>query len=190
MIKNIILDVGGVIFDDSKKNLEKLLGKNCDALYKTVYGKGFKKCLLGELTIEELISSLKDEKDYKDIKYILSKENLTETYPLIKENFDYIKSLKEQGYNLFLLTNITKNSYNYINSIINIEDIFTGGIYSYQEHLKKPSPEIYELLITRFNLKKEETIFFDDREKNVKAANEIGIKSIKFTHITDIKNNL
>lgn len=38
--------------------------------------------------------------------------------------------------------------------------------------------------------KKEETIFFDDREKNVKVANEIGIKSNKFTHITDIKNNL
>ena len=26
-IKNIVLDIGGVIFDDSKKNIEKLLGK-------------------------------------------------------------------------------------------------------------------------------------------------------------------
>ena len=29
MIKNIVLDVGGVIFDDSKQNIQKLLNKNC-----------------------------------------------------------------------------------------------------------------------------------------------------------------
>ena len=27
MIKNIILDVGGILFDDSKDNIEKILGK-------------------------------------------------------------------------------------------------------------------------------------------------------------------
>ena len=46
MIKNIILDVGGILFDDSKDNIEKILGKDCDYIYKTAYGKEFKKCLL------------------------------------------------------------------------------------------------------------------------------------------------
>lgn len=27
-IKNIVLDIGGIFFDDSKKNIEKLLEKN------------------------------------------------------------------------------------------------------------------------------------------------------------------
>ena len=52
MIKNIILDVGGILFDDSKDNIEKILGKDCDYIYKTAYGKEFKKCLLGELSIQ------------------------------------------------------------------------------------------------------------------------------------------
>ena len=30
MIRNIVLDIGGVFFGDSKHNLEKLLNKNCD----------------------------------------------------------------------------------------------------------------------------------------------------------------
>ena len=34
MIKNIILDVGGILFDDSKNNIEKILGKDCDYIYK------------------------------------------------------------------------------------------------------------------------------------------------------------
>ena len=69
-----------------------------------------------------------------------------------------------------MLTNITEDSYNYIRNIINLEDIFEGGVYSYQENLVKPNHEIYNLLIDKFNLKKEETVFFDDKEKNVIAA--------------------
>ena len=184
MIKNIVLDVGGVIFDDSKQNIQKLLNKNCDNIYKLAYGGGFKKCLLGEISVQEHINSLKNEKDFNDISYILKKENL------IKNNFEYIKDLRKRGYKLFLLTNITEDSYNYINELININEKFDGGIYSYQEHLIKPDYDIYNLLINRFNLNKDETIFFDDKEKNVKAANEVGIKSYVFTSINDIESNL
>lgn len=190
MIKNIVLDVGGVIFDDSKQNIQKLLNKNCDNIYKIAYGSGFKKCLLGEISVQEHINSLKDEKDFNDISYILKKENLIKSYPLIKNNFEYIKDLRKRGYKLFLLTNITEDSYNYINELININEKFDGGIYSYQEHLIKPDYDIYNLLINRFNLNKDETIFFDDKEKNVKAANEVGIKSYVFTSINDIEINL
>ena len=190
MIKNIVLDVGGVIFDDSKQNIQKLLNKNCDNIYKIAYGSGFKKCLLGEIGVQEHINSLKDEKDFNDISYILKKENLIKSYPLIKNNFEYIKDLRKRGYKLFLLTNITEDSYNYINELININEKFDGGIYSYQEHLIKPDYDIYNLLINRFNLNKDETIFFDDKEKNVKAANEVGIKSYVFTSINDIESNL
>ena len=190
MIKNIVLDVGGVIFDDSKQNIQKLLNKNCDNIYKIAYGSGFKKCLLGEISVQEHINSLKDEKDFNDISYILKKENLIKSYPLIKNNFEYIKDLRKRGYKLFLLTNITEDSYNYINELFNINEKFDGGIYSYQEHLIKPDYDIYNLLINRFNLNKDETIFFDDKEKNVKAANEVGIKSYVFTSINDIESNL
>lgn len=190
MIKNIVLDVGGVIFDDSKQNIQKLLNKNCDNIYKLAYGGGFKKCLLGEISVQEHINSLKNEKDFNDISYILKKENLIKSYPLIKNNFEYIKDLRKRGYKLFLLTNITEDSYNYINELINIDETFDGGIYSYQEHLIKPDYDIYNLLINRFNLNKDETIFFDDKEKNVKAANEVGIKSYVFTSINDIESNL
>lgn len=190
MIKNIILDVGGIIFDDSQNNIEKILDKKCDYIYKIAYGKGFKKCLLGEMNVQEYIDSLMNEKDFKDIECILKKDNLKESYPLIKCNFKYIKKLKKDGYKLFLLTNITEDSYNYINSIIHINDIFDGGIYSYQEHLIKPNYDIYNLIINKFNLNKEETLFFDDKEKNVIAAKEIGLKAVLFTSIMDINNNI
>lgn len=190
MIKNVILDVGGIFFDDSKQNIEKLLNKNSDNIYKFAYGKDFKKCLLGEITVEEHINNLKGEKEFNDISYILKKENLVDSYPLMKTNFEYIKKLKNKGYKLFLLTNITEDSYNYINDLININKVFAGGIYSYQEGVVKPNHDIYNLLINRFNLNKDETVFFDDKVKNVLAAKEVGIKSYVFNSIEDIENVL
>ena len=191
MIKNIILDIGGILFDDSKENIEKVLNKNCDLIYKNAYGNdSFRKCLLGYKTVDEHIKSLANVNDFEDIEYILSKENLNITYPLMNENLEYVKKLKEKGYKLYLLTNITEDSYNYINNIINIKSIFDGGIYSYQEHLIKPNPDIYNLIIDRFNLNKEETIFFDDRTKNIIAAQNEGIKGVVFKSIEDIKNNI
>ena len=190
MIKNIILDVGGVIFDDSKENIRKLLNTDNDDLYKQAYSNGFNKCLIGELTIKELINSLKDKENYEQLEYILRPDNLINSYPVIKENFEYIKELKNRGYKLYLLTNITDASYNYINEQMNIDSLFEGGIYSYQEHLVKPNEEIYKLILDRYNLNKKETIFFDDREKNVLAANKVGLKSIVFKSIKDIENNI
>lgn len=189
-IKNIILDIGGVIFDDSKKNIEKLLGKNCDVIYKLAYGKSFKECLLGNKKVNEHIESLSNYKEFEDLKYILSKKNLSKSYPLITTNFEYIKTLKKQGYKLYLLTNITEDSYNYINDLININSIFDGGIYSYQEHIIKPDKRIYNLLIDKYNLKRSETIFFDDKDKNVISAINQGISSYVFKSIEDIKNNI
>ena len=108
----------------------------------------------------------------------------------MKENYKYIQILKQEGYKLYLLTNITEDSYNYINELINIDTAFDGGIYSYQVHLIKPDPDIYKLLINKYNLNKSETIFFDDKEKNIIAANNVGIKAFVFNSINDIKNNL
>lgn len=189
-IKNIALDIGGIFFDDSKKNIEKLLGKNCDIIYKLAYGKGFKECLLGNKKVNEHIESLSNYKEFEDLKYILSKKNLSKSYPLITTNFEYIKTLKKQGYKLYLLTNITEDSYNYINDLININSIFDGGIYSYQEHIIKPDKRIYNLLIDKYSLKKSETIFFDDKEKNIISAINQGINSYVFKSIEDIKNNI
>ena len=108
----------------------------------------------------------------------------------MKNNFEYIKRLKKKGYRLFLLTNITKDSFNYINSVINLDDIFSGGVYSYREHLLKPDYDIYNLILDKYNLNKNETVFFDDKEKNVIAANEIGLKAFKFISIADISRNI
>lgn len=182
------INFGGYIGESTKSEIEyaKAKGKKISYLENIKY----KECLLGYKTVQEHINNLYNTPDFKDISYILSKENLSITYPVMSKNLEYIKKLKAMGYKIYLLTNITEDSYNYINNVINIEAVFDGGIYSYQEHVIKPNPTIYNLFIDRFKLNKEETIFFDDKEKNIIAAHNAGIRGIVFNSIDDIKNNL
>lgn len=187
MVKNIIFDIGGVIFDDSTQNISNILNENATELCKKVYGKTFLDCVLGNKNVSDYIESFKDDSDYDKIKYILSRDNLHISYPLMKDNFDYISKLKDKGYNLYILSNITRESCEYVNDTIDINKVFNGGVYSYQVNLIKPDRRIYELIVKKYNLNKEETIFFDDRQKNIDAANEFGIRGILFRNIDDIE---
>ena len=190
MIKNIIFDIGGVMFDDSTQNISDILNRDASELCKKVYGKSFIDCLLGNQEVSNYIESFKNDSDYEIIKYILGKDNLHISYPLMKDNFDYISKLKDKGYSLYILSNISRESYEYVKNTIDIDKVFKGGIYSYQEKLIKPDRQIYELIVNKYNLNKDETMFFDDKQKNVDAACDFGIKGVLFRTIEDIENNL
>jgi HAD superfamily hydrolase (TIGR01509 family) len=61
-----------------------------------------------------------------------------------------------------------------------VYDNFDGEVVSCEEGVVKPMPEIYDILLCRYNLLPEETIFIDDREENVVAAQEKGITTFHF----------
>ena len=46
----------------------------------------------------------------------------------------------------------------------------------------KPDREIYELILNRFHLKPEESLFIDDLAANIKAARELGIQTVHFAN--------
>ena len=192
MIKNIIFDIGGIILEWGNNPLIELLNKTdyeVNKICKIIYGDSrFKECILGNLSQFEYMKQLISEnpKYSDDIKKILSEECQEEALPVIKENLEKICELKNKGYNIYFLSNITDVSYSYLNDKLNILNIVDGGVYSCKEHLRKPDKEIFDILIKRFDLNRKETIFFDDSLKNVKAGNEYGIKSYVFNSIKDI----
>lgn len=194
MIKNIIFDVGGVIFDDKNNNLKEKFKLSIDEakeITNITFGNNFKDCMLGNVSVSKYLEDMKIKyPNIKDkIEYLLDSNLYYETFPLKKDVYDVVVDLYKKGYNLYILSNNTEDSFKYVSSIIDM-NMFKGFVSSYQEHLIKPGEEIYELIINRYNLVKEETIFFDDSSKNVLKGNELGIKSIKFNSVEDIINNI
>ena len=58
---------------------------------------------------------------------------------------------------------------------------FSGTVVSGREGLVKPDPAIYRLLLERYALNAERTVFIDDKIENVDAARALGFHGIHFT---------
>ena len=67
---------------------------------------------------------------------------------------------------------------------------FDGIVVSGEEKLIKPDPNIYHLLLERYNLKVENTIFIDDNINNIRAAKEIGLYAIRFENANKLEMQL
>lgn len=90
-----------------------------------------------------------------------------------------IAELKAAGYRLFVLSNMSKDYIEFLREMPVFQH-FEGEIVSCEVGLIKPEREIYNLLLDRYNLVPEQTMFIDDRKPNVDAAAEVGINPFHF----------
>jgi 2-haloacid dehalogenase len=99
----------------------------------------------------------------------------------INGTVEILKQLKESGkYKSYALTNWQAGLFDIALVRYNFLHWFDGRVVSGEEKMRKPFPEFYSLLLNRYNVKAEEALFIDDNLRNVKAAEELGIKSIHF----------
>ncbi len=196
MIENIIFDIGGVLLEYNPKtyldklNIEEEKRKDLNDII--FHNQKWRDCLNGFITNNELIKYLSNENPkYKDeIKEILSSNNLKYMLPPKTDMIEFYKTLKQKGYKIYLCSNITEDTYNYIRDNFEIIQIADGGVFSCFEHISKPNNEIYNKLIEKYNLDIKESIFIDDTKKNIISADEIGFKTILFNDLQQVKDIL
>ena len=92
----------------------------------------------------------------------------------------WLQELKAKGYHVYYLSNFSHKAETECAEALNFLPEMEGGILSYKDQLIKPEPEIYQLLLKRYGLKADESVFLDDTLVNVKAAEEQGIHGIHF----------
>lgn len=105
--------------------------------------------------------------------------------------YDVMKDLKDRGYHLYCLTNWSQETFPIVKEVYaRLFELFEGIVVSGEEKIVKPCPEIYNLLLSRYNLKASESVFIDDRQRNVDGANQVGIHGILFTGSNNLKEQL
>ncbi|WP_461039319.1 HAD family hydrolase [Spirosoma harenae] len=99
------------------------------------------------------------------------------------ERIERIKELAKT-HRLFLLSNTSPIHIRQVNRILTslnqptLEDLFERVYYSYDVRMMKPSPEIYQHVLTDADLIASETAFFDDNAANIQAAATLGIQAV------------
>ena len=92
---------------------------------------------------------------------------------------DLIQELKAGGYGIYLLSNANLALRSYFPRIPGSE-CFDGLMVSAEEKLLKPNPEIFRTLLERFGLEAERCFFVDDSPANVEGAMSVGLSGCVF----------
>ena len=185
MIKNIIFDIGNVILQFNRDFLLKHFydGKE----YALLKEKTFENWeLLDEdgLTLEEYNERVKNSLPDHLSKYALSVLNHWEYYMRYSDGIiPLIQELKQKGYKLFILSNMTRHFINNDYKFPILKE-FDGIVYSAPIQMVKPNPEIYEYILNKYSLNASECIYIDDMKTNLAGAARFGINTFHYEHNT------
>lgn len=174
MIKNIIFDLGNVVLklkweivlnkfsdnDSDKKLLE-------DVIFNSEEWKELDNGTIEKSDAIDIMISKLPENLHKSCREIMAswREGL-----VINDNIiNFIENVRKQGYKTYVLSNAPHEIPEYLTQK-DLDKYFDGQIISAQEKVSKPDPKIYEILLNRYSLNPEESLFLDDKKENIDTA--------------------
>ncbi|MBO4608833.1 MAG: HAD family phosphatase [Lachnospiraceae bacterium] len=194
MVKNIVFDVGNVLTDfrwkgflEDKGHDEAMIKRIEKATVDSPYWHEFDR---GEMSDEECMQGfISEDPELEDV----LRETFANVHGMVTPRdyaIPWINSLKAAGYKVFYLSNFSEKAYHECSDALEFDKYCDGGIYSYEVRLIKPEPEFYKLLCDKYSLVPEECVFFDDLERNIKAAKECGFNAFVFTDMEKANEDL
>ena len=194
-IDAIIFDLGGVLIDwnpsyvfdkmfDNEEKKKHFFENICTSDWNEKQDAGRP---LQEAT-EELVHKHPEWKGYIEAYYGRWEEMLGGP---IRDTVEVFRQLKETGkYKIYALTNWSAELFPIALERYDFLHWFDGRVVSGEEKMRKPFREFYQLILNRFNLTPQETLFIDDNVRNAEAAEKIGIKTIIFKSAGQLKHEL
>lgn len=188
MIKNLLLDMGGVILDvDYTRIIDGFNDYGIDAskLYTQAmqmpFVDEFEKGLISAEAFRNNIRSitktnLKDE--------VIDKIWNSMILSLRKDTIELLGSLKSKYDNIFLFSNTNVIHMDYVRKDFLKQlgfDIFTmlfnKSYLSNEIHLRKPDIEAFEWVIKDMGVDRQSILFVDDTQKNIQGAKQCGLNA-------------
>lgn len=181
-MKNIIFDLGGVLFARDRRKCSPDLLEFFGFLRAPQMPRFWEEYDRGTNSLEEVTRTLVSMTghSYERCAEVLQQAiDLQEPIPATEQ---LIRDLKASGrYRLYVLSNMAHEFIAHLRRFP-VYGLFDGEVISCEELVVKPEPRIYEILIERYALTPSESLFIDDREANIAAAERAGIHGFLFDH--------
>jgi glucose-1-phosphatase len=182
MIKNIVFDLGNVLlsFNPAEFFEKKNFPENIRVkILSDIFGSQEWRMLdNGDISTTEAIESISS-------KSTLKREEIDHIFNLRAEmmfpldcNVRLLPELKKQGFKLYYLSNFPIDIFEEIRNGYFFFKHFDGGVISSEVKFSKPERRIYEILLENYSLIPGESLFIDDIEINVRAAENLGMKGL------------
>ena len=189
MIKNVIFDMGNVLVDFCwEKDLKErgfegeLFERIANA---TVRNEDWNEFDLANLTHEEIIQNFVDNDPELENEIRFVTEDISGMIKKKPYAEDLINRLHIAGYKVYLLSNFSYEAFTQAADELTYIPLADGAVFSCDVHMIKPYPDIYNHLLSKYNLNAPECVFLDDVERNVEGAEACGIRGIIFKDLED-----
>ena len=106
------------------------------------------------------------------------------------EVYELIKHLKKREYKLGLLSNHIEDWLEEIIENHKLDEIFDVIVTSYKSGVAKPDISIFNEIVEKLEVNPNECVYIDDMEKNIPPAKKLGMKTILFTDLENLKKDL
>ncbi len=195
--KTVIFDYGGVISKpqnaESILKIIKKLGLRDNDHFKTIYSIYRKDIDSGLLSLKEYwaktLSELNLEFSGSDFDWLI-REDIVSWADVNEETVDLIKELKQKGIKLAILSNMVTETLDYLRKNTSFIPLFDFEFFSCDINMIKPNPGLYKYVLDRMKVKAEDCIFIDDITVNCQAAENLGIKTVQFVDVRQLKTVL
>ena len=179
MYKAVIFDMGNVLvrLKPGSESVGKVWAERVEMVeeFQILWNEVMK----GKMDYMEFDSLLVERKVFQkgEVEKLFDKPNVEEV------NLDLVKLIKKlkKKFKTGLLTNNFPGNIEYYRSAFENYSIFDVAISSHEVGMVKPDPLIFKLMAEKIGCKLSECIFVDDWDKNIDAANKLGMKGILFT---------
>jgi len=188
-MKNIIFDLGAVMFDWNPKKIaerftmdSRLQQRIQDELF---FHQNWMDFDCGLVTEEEAIIIASKQLDISVQEAERLFELVKTSLVLLPKTEKVLKHVKKSNLNAFCLSNISPELFKHLASQHDLFKLFDGIVTSGVENTAKPDKRIFEILFERYRLQPEECLFIDDSSANTKTAAQMGITTVTFKGSTD-----
>jgi putative hydrolase of the HAD superfamily len=195
-IHNIIFDLGGVFLDlDINSTIKAYndMGFTPEMYqYDKEHSRYFLKFEIGEISTNEFRNGIREllKKDISDTVLDEAWNGMILGFQKVK--IEILRDLKKK-YRTFLLSNTNEmHEEIYAGKLLattgfKMADLFEKIYYSHEVGLAKPDPAIFQKVLNENGLIPEQTLYIDDLEKNIHAAERLGLHCFLFPQNGDLK---
>lgn len=103
---------------------------------------------------------------------------------------ELVADVKRAGHRLFVLSNMHRASIDYLERTHDFWKYFDGSVISCRIEHVKPEREIYEYLLSAYELEATDTLFIDDMQENVDSASRLGIRTVHYRDVDQCRRDL
>lgn len=106
----------------------------------------------------------------------------------IHDTVELLRELRDRGeHRLLALTNWSAETFPVALARYDFLHWFEGIVVSGDEKTRKPFPDIYQTLLSRYSVDPANAVFIDDGIKNVHGAENLGIRGVHFQNAADLR---